>query len=192
MNYESTMLKAKMKKEIASMVRSGFYEREHLIQMFTEEMYAPGELDAGDVESAIDSQLAKYEKEKSSYPQTTDCDRLDVAFKGMNDRGVIAMQNAGYTQSDGFDDVGESYNAHPDKSSILGYCFYHGQDLERAISGDGLNFAFGPVNPADEQTVGIDVGKIVREELEKAGLSVDWDGTFETRLSVPKINWQKR
>jgi len=186
------MLATETQTEIASMVRSGFYGRERLIEVFTEEMYAPGELDTNDVVSAIDTQFAEYEKERLTYPATTDCDRLDTAFAKMNGRGVIAIQNAGYTQSDGYDDVGEAYSQHPEKESILGYCFYHGQDLERAISGDGLYFAFGPVDPANEQTVGVDVGNIVREELENAGLSVDWDGTFEKRLSVPKLNWQKR
>lgn len=186
------MLEAETQTEIASMVRSGFYDRSRLIEVFTEEMYAPGELDAKDVVSAIDAQFTEYEKEKLSYPAITDCDRLDAAFARMNERGVIAIQNAGYTQSDGHDDVGEVYSQHPDKESFLGYCFYHGQDLERAINGGGLYFAFGPVDPADEQTVGVDVGNIVREELEHAGLAVDWDGTFEKRLRVPKLNWQKR
>lgn len=186
------MLETDTQSEIAAMVRSGFYDRERLIEIFTEEMYPPGELDSNDVASSIDAQFAEYAREKLTYPPTTDCDRLDTAFEDMNERGVIALQNAGYTQSEGFDDVGEVYSQHPDKESILGYCFYHGQDLQRAISGGGLFFAFGPVDPADEQTIGIKVGTVVRAALEQAGLSVDWDGTFEKRLSVPKLDWQKR
>ncbi|MEL7500793.1 MAG: hypothetical protein AAFN77_24585 [Planctomycetota bacterium] len=133
--------------EIASMVRSGFYSRERLLEVFTEEMYAPGELDTNDVVSAIDAQFAEYEKEKLTYPATTDCDRLDTAFAKMNERGVIAIQNAGYTQSDGYDDVGEAYSQQPEKESNLGYCFYHGQDLERAISGDASTLLFGRLIP---------------------------------------------
>ena len=186
------MLATETQAEIASMVRSGFYDRERLIEVFTEEMYAPGELDTNDVVSALDAQFAAYEEEKLAYPATTDCDRLDAAFARINERGVIAIQNAGYTQSDGYDDVGETYSQHANKESILGYCFYHGQDLERAINGDGLYFAFGPVDPANEQTIGLNVGNIVREELESAGLPVDWNGTFENRLKVPRLNWQKR
>ena len=186
------MLATTTQTEIASLVRSGFYGRERLIKIFTEEMYAPGELDTNDVVTEIDAQFAEHEKEKLTYPAITDCDRLDAAFTKMNERGLIAIQNAGYTQSDGYDDVSQIYSRHPAKESILGYCFYQGQDLERAIRGDGLYLAFGPVDPAKEQTVGIDVGHIVREELENAGLSVDWNGTFEKRLSIPKLNWQKR
>ena len=186
------MLEAETQAEIATMVRSGFYSRERLIEIFTAEMYAPNDPDPNDVAVSIDANFAKYEKEKREYPATTDCDRLDTAFTRINERGVIAIQNAGYTQSDGYDDVGTVYSEHPDKERILGYCFYHGQDLERAINGGGLYFAFGPVDPAEEQTIGVEVGTIIREELERAGLAVDWDGTFEKRLSIPKLNWQKR
>ncbi|MEM8671383.1 MAG: hypothetical protein AAGG48_27935 [Planctomycetota bacterium] len=186
------MIPSDVKAEIASLVRSGFYDRDRLIQVFTEEMYEPGELNAREVTAEIDTQCVQYETEKQSYPDTTDCERLDRAFEKMNDRGVLALQNAGYTQSDGFEDVGEVYLQHPDQASIIGYCFYHGQDLQRAVNGGGLYFAFGPVDPVDEQTVGIDVGNIVREELKNAGLSVEWDGTFEQRLGVPKVKWQKR
>jgi len=186
------MLSEETLAEIASMVRSGFYEHDRVIEIFTEEMYEPGELDAKEVREAVNKNFSEYETEKKSYPETTDCDRLDDAFAGMNSRGVIALQNAGYTQTDGFEEVGEAYNELDDQSGVLGYCFYHGQDLQRAVNGDGLFFAFGPVDPADEQTVGIQVGSIVKEELERTGLIVDWDGTFESRLNIPKLNWQKR
>ncbi len=186
------MLEAETLTEIASMVRSGFYDRERLIEVFTEEMYAPGELEPNEVASAIDEQFSAYEQEKLSYPTTTDCDRLDAAFAKMNEQRVIAIQNAGYTQSDGYDDVYEIYAQHTDKGSTLGYCYYHGQDLERAVNGGGLFLSFGPISPTDEQTIGIEVGNIVRDALKQAGLSVDWNGTFEQRLSIPKLNWQKR
>ena len=186
------MLNAETKAEIAALVRSGFHSREKIYEVFTEEMYAPGELDPAEVSSELDEQFAQYELEKQAYPSTTDCDRLDNAFRLMNERGVVAVQNAGYTQSDGFEEVGAAYNQLADRESVIGYCFYHGQDLERAVNGQGLHFAFGPVNPADEQTIGVEVGKIVRDTLENNGLAVDWDGTFENRLSVPALKWQKR
>src|SRR6185295_1242458 len=97
---------------------------------------------------------------------------LDTAFAAINKRGVIAMHNAGYTQSDGYDDFREAYSQHPNQRSILGYCFYHEQDIQRAVRGGGLYLAFGPVDPDDEETKGREVGNIIREELERAGLKV--------------------
>jgi hypothetical protein len=74
------MLEEETQAEIACLVRSGYYDRDRLIEVFTEEMYEPGELDGDDVISAIDAQFTQYELEKLSYPAITDCDRLDTAF----------------------------------------------------------------------------------------------------------------
>jgi hypothetical protein len=187
-----TMLPRETLEEISALVRSGFYDKERLMEIFCEGRYAPGELDRDDVSAAIDSQFAQLETEKKAWPAVTDCDRLDSVFAAMNKRGIIALQNAGYTQSDGYSDFLQAYKNHPDKSSVIGYCFYHEQDLERVVRGDPLFLAFGPLDPDDEELKGPEIGRIVREELERAGLKVDWDGTFENRLSVPNLVWQRR
>ncbi|MEM7504236.1 MAG: hypothetical protein AAF417_19505 [Pseudomonadota bacterium] len=160
--------------------------------VFCEEMYAPGELERNEVRAAIDIEWANWEVEKQTWPEVTDCDRLDSAFAAMNSRGVIALQNAGYTQSDGYDDFRDAYQSFPNKASVLGYCFYHGQDLDRAVLGHGLYLAFGPVDPQAEETIGPKVGNVVREELERVGLSVEWDGKFSSRLLVPELDWKRR
>jgi hypothetical protein len=68
---------------------------------------------------------------------------------------------------------------------------YHGKDLERAVRGGGLYVAFGPVDPGEEETKGPEIGNIVREELERVGFHVDWEGTFAKRMHVPKLLWQR-
>ncbi len=60
------------------------------------------------------------------------------------------------------------------------------------MQGDELFFAFGPVDPKEEETKGPKIGRIVREELERVGLKVDWDGTFAKRMSIPNLVWQRR
>jgi hypothetical protein len=178
--------------EIDVLVRSGFWDRERLIEIICEELYAPGGLDPNAVEIEIDKQIATWEAAKETWPDVTDCDRLDTAFAALNERGVIALQNAGMTQSDGHSDFRQAYDDHHNKSSIVGYCFYHGQDLERAVRGGGLYFAFGPVDPKEEETTGVEIGNMVREELERVGFAVEWDGTFANRIRVPRILWQRR
>ena len=191
------MLEPEVIEEISVLVRAGFYDKQRLMQIFCEEKYAPGELKLDDISAAIESELGKWESEKQTWPAVTDCDRLDSAFAAMKERGLIALQNAGYTQSDGYDDFRVAYEndpngEYPDKSSVQGYCFYHGQDLERAIHGGGLFLAFGPVDPKDEETKGPEIGIIVREEIERVGLKVDWDGTLNKRIHVPDLVWQRR
>ncbi len=178
--------------EIEAQVRAGFENRERIIEIFSEEMYAPGELDPAEIEAAVDEAISRNDAEKPTWPAVTDCDKLDRVFEALNNRGVVAIQNAGYTQSDGYDDCSEAFQSVSNPAKILGYCFYHGQDLERAVAGDGLYLAFGPVDPADEETKGPQVGRIVVEELEWVGFRVTWDGTFDQRILIAPFDWKKR
>ena len=66
--------------EIDTQVRSGFESRERVIEIFCEEMYAPGDLDPNDVSSAVDAAIQAHEQAKTTWPEITDCERLDRAF----------------------------------------------------------------------------------------------------------------
>ena len=102
---------------------------------------------------------------------------------------IIALQNAGYTSSDGHDDVGEIHSKQP-HGTYKGYCFYHGQDLERAVSGQGLMFAFGDMKDTDEGKAA--VAATIIAALERQGFAVDWNGSVQKKIEIPKINWQGR
>jgi len=67
-------------REIDSLVRGGFEERAHIIEILCEEMHAPGELDEAEVIAAVDAALTALAQDKATWPATTDCDRLDGAF----------------------------------------------------------------------------------------------------------------
>jgi hypothetical protein len=186
------MLSPETVDDIRTLVRSGFYDKEELVTVFCEERYEPGELSPDEVSAALDCEFERLDIEKEAWPAETDCDRLDRAFEAIGERGIIALQNAGYTQSDGYEEVQEAYCDVEDEDQIIGYCYYHGQDLEHAVRGEGLHVAFGPAEPEDEETQGPVIGRIVCEELRRAGLEVQWDGTFKQRIYLPKICWQRR
>ncbi len=189
---KADMLDPNVVKEIAEYVRSGFYDKERITEVFSEELYEPGEIDSAGLEVTIDNEFAKWNAEKAAWPKITDCDRLDTAFLAISKRGIIALQNAGNTQSIGYEEFLHVYSAAKDRASIAGYCFYHHQDLERAVRGKGLYLAFGPANASDEDARGAEIGRIIREELERAGLKVEWDGTFASRMRITPLTWQKR
>ncbi|WP_339734558.1 hypothetical protein [uncultured Gimesia sp.] len=182
-------LDAELLREIDWHVRAGFYDKSDLMRIICEEIfYEREDIDEALVSKAIDSQFATLEEKKKTWPAVTDCDRLDSVFAALNKRGIIALQNAGNTQSDGFEDSLYELEEHPDPASVVGYCFYHSQDLERVVGGYGLYLAFGPTG----QSKGKEIGNIVREELQKAGLKVEWDGTTNQRLIVRDLVWQRR
>jgi hypothetical protein len=111
-------------------------------------------------------------------------------FDALTDSGILALQNAGYTLSEGLDDVAQAYHeAGGERSGITGFCFYHRQDLEGVLESGELCLAFGAVS--GEAAEGIEVGRRVADALTAAGFAVEWGGTFEQRITVKGIRWQR-
>jgi len=172
---------------IHSWVWSGFYSPEEVNEMIDDIL----EADAHEqmLRAAVAPEFAKKQQAEQTWPAITDCNRLDNAFAALDQRGILCLQNAGYTMSDGHDDANELLSKQP-RGRYFGYCFYHGQDLERAVKGGGLMLAFNHVdgNVPDK----IKVGNAVKEELERNGFVLDWKGTAEERIGIPKFDWKRR
>ena len=168
-------------------VWSGFYSPDEVHEMM--EDILEDDVDGDKMHCAVAPEFEKKTIAESTWPQITDCDRLDKVFSELNDNGIIAMQNAGYTQSDGLSDV-SSELAFRDRAKVRGYCFYHGQDLERAVAGGELWLAFGDFEDTPEGAQAI--GKFIVEILVKAGFQVNWNGAPGKRINVAKLDWKRR
>jgi hypothetical protein len=172
---------------IKTWVWSGFYSSTDVDSMI--EDILEEDADEAFLRAAILPEFAKKAAAESTWPSTTDCDRLDRAFEALNMQGIIALQNAGYTMSDGLSDVSQVLHERG-QNRVRGYCFYHGQDLERAVDGGGLWFAFGDLdNDASAKT---EIGRSVKDLLERFGFTVEWNGDPETRLYMPNFDWKRR
>jgi ankyrin repeat protein len=109
--------------------------------------------------------------------------QLSKAFQRFNKMGLIAMENAGYTQSDGFDECVEKYHNHNDREAIIGFCFYTKQDRDRAKEYGILPLAIWGA-PGGGESDTIKVGKIVVELLRNSGFEVGWNEIGSTRPEV--------
>ena len=178
--------------QIHVLARGGFETPERVVEIICEAAYEPGELDANEVAGSVRQAFRALQAEMRAWPEITDCDRLDQVFAVLNSKGIVSVQNAGYTQSDGFDAVKEAARGRPDRNGLTGYCFYHGQDLERAISGAGLYLAFGPKSAAREEQDGPLIGAIIVEQLQGAGIGTEWNGSFGQRIHCPRLDWKRR
>ena len=171
-------------------VWSGFYDPDEIVEMIDEAAFRPGEIVHDWLRSQIERAFREKQAEEASWPAESDCDRLDRVFASLGGDGILSLQNAGYTQSDGLDDVAQFYQeAGGEQSGIVGYCFYHGQDLERVMKRGDLYLAFGDVGRDDEK--GAEIGRRIMRAFEAAGFAVEWDGTVKTRLLVKGIQWQR-
>lgn len=138
---------------------------------------------AREVEQAIAVKRAAI----AAWPPETDCDRLDRAFAALWADRIIALQNAGFTRSDGHESVDDEARAHP---AAWGYCFFHQQDLERAVRNQGLALAFGVVRPGERDDA--DAGRAVCAALVAAGLAPVWSGEPRQRIALPTLVWRRR
>ncbi len=177
--------------EIRPAVWSGIHSRNQLVAIVTEELYAPGDIDADDATAFIDAELARKSVAEAAWPAETDCDRLTTVFARLNASGLAAVENAGLTMSDGFEDVDALCAARGGPGSqCFGYCFFHGQDLAHAQDGDGLHLAFGAFSGDGPKTVA--VGQLVADTAAEHGLQVSWDGTPGQRILLVPFTWRKR
>ena len=178
--------------QINVLARSGFETPKRVVEILCEEAYEPGGLISREVETSVEEAFRALQAEMKSWPEITDCDRLDKVFASLNSKGIVSVQNAGYTQSDGFDAVKEAARLRADRNNLIGYCFYHGQDLERAVSGGGLYLAFGPKNPVREQEDGPVIGATIVQQLQESSIATEWNGSFNQRIYLPALDWKRR
>ena len=128
-------------------VWAGWYDVGEIAIIIGEEFFEPGQADNDWLQARIEEESRQKRAEEATWPAITDCDRLDRVFEGLEAQVIIALQDAGLTKSDGHEDVTEAYeDAGGRESNIVGYCFYHGQDLERVMASAELWLAFGDID----------------------------------------------
>jgi predicted DNA-binding WGR domain protein len=187
--------------QIDHAIRGGLQGRPEIIEgAFELGFYDPQEcqgMEEGAVRAAVmtvvNARMAAHDADKLTWPTTTDNDRLRVAFYALAKLGIVTLEDRGSTQSDGYEEFLEDLRANPRQDRIKGYCFYHRQDVDRALDGGGLYLAFGPrPDTKNEQADGAAIGVLVVDELRRAGLDPRWDGTFAQRIHLATFDWKRR
>ena len=172
---------------ITKWVWSGFYSLQKMQEMIGD-LLEEG-CDEATLRASVEEKLNEKHIAEKLWPDVTDCDKLDSAFYKLHELGICALSNTGYEMSDGYSYVAEAVSQAPE-GHYHGYCFYHGQDVELAVDGEGLMLAFGDLNDRVEESV--KVGNTVVTALRAVELNVTWNESFESRIELPTMNWQKR
>ena len=118
--------------------------------------------------------------------------RLRAVFDQLNRERIIALHFAGYTLDDGFAEVDDVVRfMKTEKIPRQGYCFYHQQDVERAMdpSLQRLLLAFHSTN-GDNQ-LAAEVGRRIVQLLTENSFTVMWDGSTESRIEICPFVWDK-
>lgn len=177
---------------IRYLVWSGHYDRDEVFNIVDEDVFESDGEDEVWLGRAVAREFRKKREAERGWPAITNCDRLDRVFESLQGRGILTRHRCGLTIQDGLDVIEGLYaEAGGKRSGLTGYCFYHLQDMEGAMEGDGgLWLAFGSFFPSRKGAVA--VGQLVREEFERVGFPVKWDGTAESRIYLKGFRWQRR
>lgn len=191
--FELVLFDSGLGQAVTAMVRSGFYSSEDILDFFRG--IAHDDPDAGlspdtvddDVRKAITAAVHVLSEDAETWPEKTDNDRLQEAFQHLNNAGIRAVENHGYEASD----CGELYREIQGDPQWRGYCFYHKQDLVRAVlDGDlALRFSAAIDKPTDEDNRGI--GRTIVDALHAYGLQPEWDGD-PRKIILVRLKWQRR
>lgn len=191
--FELVLFDAGLEQAVRTMFRSRFYSNDEIVAFF--QQIANDDPDAGLDAATVDHEvryvleLAASELAKASvhWPAKTDNDRLTDAFRRLNVSGIRARENYGYEASD----CSELYREIRGQKGWRGYCFYHNQDLIRAVRDGGLSIRFSAAvdQPTDDDNRVI--GKAVFDELRNQGLEPTWSGDPRKVIQLP-IEWRRR
>ncbi|KFF05626.1 DUF6891 domain-containing protein [Flavobacterium reichenbachii] len=181
---------------IFNQIRMGFLSLDEIQENILEEIEDNEFDDEISEEWAFDKIREEYQKllsESKQWKSPTDTERLIKAFDELCGENIIALHNAGYTTSDGEYEVVEvERELQENEVESDGYCFYHEQDLVRAVAVENpsLYIAFQKVDNSDD-AVTIEVGKKVAEVLRNNGFEVNWNETSRSKIEIPGFRWQK-
>jgi len=181
---------------IFNQIRMGFLSLDEIQENIIEEIEDNEFADEISEEWAFDKIRQEYQKllaESKQWKSPTDTERLINAFDELCDENIIALHNAGYTTTDGEYEVVEvERDLQENEVESDGYCFYHEQDLARAIDTEnpGLYIAFQKVDNSDD-AVTIEIGKRVAEVLINNDFKIIWNGSAKAKIEIPGFRWQK-
>jgi len=173
-------------------VATGFYRPDEILQSAIEVFAGdlPDAVLAEHARRSLDEALAARAAEQESWPETTDCDRLDSAFAALERGGIVMRQNFSCCGTCGSSEIWDEVKVFEAAGGrAYGYAFYHQQDTERAAEGGGIFLNYGACEDGEEPAIA--TGRAIVAELERHGLETDWDGTWDKRIGV-KLDWKRR
>jgi hypothetical protein len=193
---DRTAVRAYLKKWIEVAVKGGFEAKRQLLSDIRErvqdELGAPDDALCKELRVHAEALFEKQRVAEEKWTRRTTNDAIDSAFAALNRAGIVALQNAGYTMSDGWEDVNGLARKKPTRPR--GATFYHGQDLERGVAGEGLWLAYGAYedDAKKHDAASVAIGRAIVDQLARFGVETAWDGTVDQRIAIRPFRWRRR
>ncbi len=131
----------------------------------------------------------QYRPKATTWPQT-DCDKLDAAFAELERKGIVARQNLACCTNCGSKDIRDEMELLSRRGqAVRGGTFYHAQDTEAVVEGQGIHLAYCALEEGED--CALEIAREIVATIMRHGLPVMWDGKCETRIFV-RMDWKRR
>src|SRR5688572_18405795 len=108
---------ADLRQWVHSLVWMGEYLADEIPLLIEDSLGVGDKVDWDWLRDVIAAEIAAKRALEKTWPAVTDWDRLDRAFQALQEQGVIALHLAGFTQSDGMEEVEDDYEEAGGKKS---------------------------------------------------------------------------
>jgi hypothetical protein len=173
-------------------IKFGFENEEELFESIREMFYNESEFDESWLREKISEQYSKHQIESQHWGHPTDFERLAKTFDELITEKIVCLHNAGFTRSDGEGDCMETIERLEELGiKAIGFCYYHSQDLGRAVDPESRNLYLGFNSVVENDNEAILIANRIIQKLKKNGFDVDWSGTVDQRIEIKDMDWKK-
>jgi uncharacterized protein DUF6891 len=173
-------------------IKFGFENEEELFDNIREMFYDEDDFDEYWLRQIISEKYKQHQKDSLTWTKPTDFDRLAKAFDELIEGKIVCLHKAGYTKQDGEGDCMETIEKLKELGvKAIGFCYYHSQDLARAVDPDIRNLYLGFDSPIQDDNEALEVANKIVRALKKYSFEVNWTGTVDQRIEIKNITWRK-
>lgn len=204
-------LREQLRSSILGELRLGKRDHEEILQNCSE-VYIE---DAPDSEkedfiqfaaAELERAASQLEAERETWPEETDCDRLDRVELALQERGIIFWQASPCCDTCSRAELGERMIVIEDRDTgfrdrVRGYSFFIDQNLPESLAEDShtsVYLAYGWLSQDDTEVAdevyqknALGIGREVCECLRDEGFEANWDGNLSRKIGL-SLNWQRR
>ena len=144
--------------------------------------------------------------EQATWPDETDCDRLDRVEVALRERGILLWQVSpccdtctGAELPDRIEAINRRYPGFRDR--VGGYAFFIDQNMPHMLAENthvSVYLAYGWFSSDDSEVAhdiyernALGIAREVCECLRNEGFEANWNGDFARKIGV-SLNWQRR
>lgn len=137
--------------------------------------------------------ISEANHSSSNSAGTDNFKRLRKVFDLLNKEQIIALDYAGFDQSEGHEDVGVVVTFMQENNiPRKGYCFFHQQDIERSMDPEIRNLFLSFHSTDGNEKKALEIGNRIVSLLLQNNFSVHWDGTLNKRIMIDNFVWDKK